>query len=603
MRRFVTLAVLLFFAIPFGISVSGCSHTVAPTYCNGQTSGVVVGQLASLDLEPRLTGISLNQGEIGAINAPSGKDCRGNTATASSVMLIADVNPTNGSLCGGSWNRNTGNGIANYTVCTPTTASGVAFLTASSGSVVSNSVPVFIHPTVTSIVLGPASTNCTTDPASNCVDLTQPTGFDSGTPVNTTPAYNGGTCVSQGQTAQLVARSYQGVGTAAANNISNVVGPITFSALTPAVVTINANGVATAAAPGSSTIGAAISQASSTAGFFNTCPPKSIVLSIPPSLTAPTAAVSVNQNTTQPFTATVTDTAGNPINNVTLEYISTSPTTIPTAGAATTPTYQGAAAIYAVCQPPSCNPSPFNEIGLDGNGTPPTSNSIQISATGTNFSTVLYIASTNSQYLLPVDFTVPTQSAPVRMPYAPNSMVISEDQSTIYMGTSVEIMKYSTASNAIIAQDTTISGTVLAVSDDNTTIIVTDPVRQLTYLYLAAGGVSTEYGGVATSAAFSPDSQTAYITTADGRLLVHSTFTGWSSIPLTTPATDVTVTVPDAGVYLASNPVDVRTNCPQTTIVNPGTGFGQTTSNVFYPDLGPVAGASPYPRRQHLRPD
>ena len=602
MRRFVTLAVLLFLAVPFGISVSGCSKTVAPTYCNGQNSGVVVGQLASLDLEPRLTGISLNQGEIGRINSPSGKDCRGNTANASSVTYassninIADVAPTTGSLCGGTWNRNTGNGIVDYTVCTPSTTNGVAFVTTSSGSVVSNSIPVFIHPIVTSIVLGAASTNCTTDPASNCVDLTQNSGFDSGPVLPGSnayvTAYNATACVSQGGTAQLVARSYQGIGTSAANNISNIVGPITFSATSPSVVTINANGVATAAQPGSSTITGAISQASSTAGFFNTCPPAKIVLSIPPSTTAPTGAITINQNQSEPFTATVTDTNNNPITNITLTYISTNPITIPTGGASTTPTYPGSASIYAVCQPPNCNPSPFNEIGLFANGTPITSNPLQIQATGTNFSTVLYIGSTNSQYLLPIDFTVTTQPSPVRMPYAPNSMVISEDQSTIYMGTSVEIMEYSTASNSIIKQDSTISGTVLAVSDDNTTVLVTDPVRQLTYLYLAGGGVSTEYGAVATSAQFSPDSQTVYVTTADGRLLVHSNFTGWSSITLTTPATDVTVTVPNSGVYLASSPVDVRTNCPLTTIVNPGQGFNQTTTNVFYPDLGPVAGAN-----------
>jgi hypothetical protein len=597
MRRFVTLAVLVFFAIPFGVSISGCSHAVAPTYCNGQTSGVQVGQLTTLDLEPRLTGISLNQGEMGRVNSPTGKDCRGNSANASSVTYastninIADIAPTTGALCGGSWNRNTGAGIADYTVCTPTPLTGIAYVTASSGGVVSNPIAIFIHPVVTNIVLGPASTNCTTDPASNCVDLTQSTGFDSG-PISGPAGYNGAACVSQGQTAQLVARSYTGVGISPANNISAVVGPLTFSAQTPAVVTIDANGLATAAAPGSSTITANISQASSTAGFFNTCPPASIVLSIPPSTTAPTSSISVNQNTNQTFTTTVTDVNGVQLSNVTLEYISTTPTTIPTSGASTTPTYPGAGTIFAVCLPPSCNPSPFNEIGLLGNGLPVVSNPVQIASTGTNFSSVLYVASTNSQYILPIDFTVSTQPSPVRLPYAPNSMVMSEDQGTIYMGTPYEIMVYSTGTNTLTRQDTSISGTVLAVSDDNNTVVVTDPIRQLTYLYLSAGGVSTEYGGTATSAQFSPDSQTVYITTADGRLLVHSSLSGWSSIPLTAPATDVAVTVPQAGVYLAGNPVDVRTNCPATTINNPGQGFLQTTTNTFYPDLGPVAGAN-----------
>ena len=602
MRRFVTLAVLFFFAIPFGVSISGCSKAIIPTYCNGQNSGVQVGQLTTLDLEPRLTGISLNQGEIGRMNSPSGKDCRGNSASATNVVYastniyLADVAPTTGSLCAGSWNRNSGAGISDYTVCTPSKTNGVAYLTASSAGVVSNAIPVFVHPIVTSIVLGPASTNCTADPASDCVDLTQLSGFDTGTPVNTAPGYNGAACLSQGQTAQLVARSYQGVGITPANNISNLVGPLQFSAQNTSVVTVDANGVATAAQPGSSTISANISQASSTAGFFSTCPPKTIVLTTPTITGVPTAPVSVNENTTQPLVVTVTDTQGQPITNLQLEYVSTSPTVIPAGSNSIVPTYPGAAAITAICQPPSCNSSPFNEIGLFGNGSPVTSNPVQIAATGTDFSSVIYIGSTQSQYLLPVDFTTTTQVTPVRLPYAPNSMVMTEDLSTIYMGAvdttgkPIEIMVYSTASNSVTRQDNSISGTVLAVSPDNNTIIVTDPVRALTYLYLSGGGVSTEYGGVGTSASWSPDSSTVYITTTDGRLLVHSNFTGWSSINLTNVATDVAITVPNAGVYLGGNPVDVRTNCPQTTIN--GVGLNQTTSNVFYPDLGPVAGVN-----------
>ena len=686
MRRFVTLAILFLFAIPFGISVSGCKHALAPTYCNGQDSGVQTGQLTTLDLEPRLTGISLNQGEIGRVNSPNGKDCRGNSAStgnliyASTNIYLADVAPTTGSLCAGSWNRNTGSGIADFTVCTPSLTSGVAYVTTSSGDVTSNPIPIFIHAVVTSIVLGPASTNCTLDPASNCVDLNQISGCDSGV-VSTPTAYAGNTCISQGNTAQLVARTYgtvtpqftitgfsltanvatfqtttqnltsgqsvtlsgfpaaaaptptnpnpgpstsaflngltvhvqsatstsftasitnpnvpftvvtgQGTGTPVPNtNISCVVGPLQFGATNSAVVTIDANGVATASAPGSSTITADIAQASSTAGFFSTCPPKSIVFTTQGQTTPPTGAISINQNTSQPLIATVLDTNNVVLNNLTLEYVSTSPTTIPANSATITPTYPGAAVITAICQPPGCNPAPFDEIGLFGNGLPITSNPVQITSTGTDYSTVLYIASKDSQYLLPVDFTVPTQATPVRLPYPPNSFVLSQDLSAIYMGTNYgEIMIFSPGTNALTKQDTSVSGTVLAVSPDSTTVIITDPNRQLIYLYNSSGGVNTEYGGVANSAQFSPDSQTVYITTTDGRLLVHSSFTGWSAIPLTTTATGVAVTVPSLGAYLASAPVDVRTNCPATTIVNPGQGFAQSTTNVFYPDLGAV---------------
>jgi len=601
MRRFVTSVVLLLFAIPFGASISGCHHAVAPTYCNGENSGVQVGQTTTLDLEPRLTGISLNQGQIGQVSQPTAKDCRGDVTGATSIIYastnitLVDVQPTTGRLCAGTWNRNTGGGIADFTYCTAATQNGTAYLTASSSGVVSNPIPVYVHPIVTSIVLGPASTNCVTDPASNCaLDPTQANGCSTAAPVSTpgVSVYTGLSCLSQGHATQLVARTFQGTNIALpANNISCLVGPLAFSAQNASVVTISTDGLATAAQPGATTIDAAIAQASSTAGFFSTCPPASIVVSAAGApTTAPTVPINVDQNSSQSLVATVTDTLNNPITSIQLTYISTTPPTIPANSSVITPPFPGSAAITAICQPPTCNYSPFDEIGLFGNGLLVTSNPVQINSIGTNFNTVLYMASTNSQYLLPFDFTQTTQSVPIRLPYAPNSMVLSTDLTTIYMGTSNEIMIFSTNNNALAKEDASISGNVIAVSPDSGTIIVTDPVRQLIYLYTSAGGISAEYGGVATRASWSPDSQTVYITTTDGRLLVYSTFTGWTSIPLSNVATDVTVTVPDAGAYLAEGAVaDVRTNCPTTTVH--GTGLSQTTTNVFYPSVGLVTAA------------
>ena len=606
MRRFVTLAVLIFCSLPFGVSISGCHHAAPPVYCNGQNSGVVVGQLTTLLLQPQLTGISLNQGEIGQVNAPTGTDCKGSSASATGVVYgssnlsLVDIAPTNGRLCAGTWNRNTGGGIADFTFCTPGSVNGIAYVTASASGVSSNSLPVYVHPVVTSVVLGGASTNCATDPASNCYNPSL-SGACQATPVALS-AFNGTSCISQGASTNLVARSFAGSGAGQAN-ISCLVGPLSFTATNAAVVTIATNGLATAAQPGTTTINAATSQASSTAGFFSTCAPASITLAQVGNSTAPTGPITVDQNVAQALSATVIDTAGNPITNITLEYESTTPQTIPSGSATITPLYPGAATITAICQPPSCNPAPLNEIGLAlpastgtvgspvGNGTTITSNPVQVNAVGTGVNTVLYIGSTQSQYLQPFDFTLSTQGAPIRLPYVPNSLAISEDQSTIYMGTPNEIMIFSTGTNSLTKEDTSVSGNVLTVSPDNGTVVITDPVRKLTYLYTSASAITSEYGAVATHASWSPDSQTVYITTNDGRLLVYSTFTGWTAIALANTATDVAVTVPSAGAYLAEGSagglLDVRTNCPATTVS--GTGIQTVTSNTFYPDLGSVA--------------
>ena len=591
MRRLVSLAALLFFAIPFGTTLAGCSKGVATQFCNGGDSGVVVGQTTTLDLEPRLTGVSLNQGQIGTINAPSAKDCKGNTSSVTNVrygvsdMSIIDIEPTNGRLCAGTWNRNTGGGIADFTTCTANGTSGVALVTASASGVTSNALPVYSHPIVTSIALGAQSSNCSADPASNCYDsiingqcaAAVPAGY------NSVFNYTGNSCISQNGTAQLAARTFNGT-----TNISCQVGPLTFAANNPAVVTIDQNGLATAVQPGSTIINANISQNASSAGFFATCPPRTIVLTTQGSTTPPTAPVSINQNTTQSLVATVTDTNNNPITAIDLTYVSTSPTTIPASGSAITPVFPGSASITAICQPPTCNTSPFNEIGLFNNGTPVLSNPVQISATGTANSTVLYIGSTNSQYIQPVDFTVPTQGTPLRLPYVPNSMALSEDLTTLYLGSTTELMIVSVTNTGIslTKEDTSATGTVLSIAPNNATIVIADAQRGMTYLYNSGGGFATQYGGVGTRAQWSPDSSTVYITTTTGQLLVHSTFTGWTAVPLPNVATDVALTVPNAGVYLGNNPnagtVMSRTNCPVTAFVNPTAPF-PTTTNVFYP--------------------
>src|SRR5260370_30948401 len=96
-------------------------------------------------------------------------------------------------------------------------------------------------------------------------------------------------------------------------------------------------------------------------------------------------------------------------------------------------------------------------------------------------------------------------------------MVISDDGSTIYMGSTYEIMTFSALSNSLTNQDPSGTGTVLAVSPDGTTVVITDPIRQFVYLYNGGGkgGIQTHFGGVATHAPFSPDSQTGYITLGD----------------------------------------------------------------------------------------
>src|SRR6266851_7205949 len=224
MRRFVTLVFLLLFTIPFGISISGCSKNSAAVFCQGG-SGPIVGQATSVTLQPKIFGISLNFGQIGQVGTPSAIDCKGSTVSINSYtygvfdangkadMTIADVVPTTGRLCAGTWNRNTGGGIPDFTTCNPTNKTGTVYVTATGAGVASNPIPIFIHPVVTSVVLGNPSTDCSTDPSSNCCPLAAQATV-------TAAPYQADSCLSQGKTGQLVARAYRNATTLPADNIT-----------------------------------------------------------------------------------------------------------------------------------------------------------------------------------------------------------------------------------------------------------------------------------------------------------------------------------------------------------------------------------------------
>jgi len=743
MRRFVTLSILLLSSIPFGVSISGCSHTLAPVFCNGGDSGMTTTQASTITVAPILYGISLNYAEIGQMNTPSATDCKGTTAFVQSYtygttdMTIADVQPNTGRICAGTWNRNSGGGIPDFTYCNPTNKSGTAYISASADGVTSNPIAIYVHPLVTSVVLGGAPLgSCLTDPTTLCaLDATQANGCSTqnsisafsiagnvvtfqapnsllagasvtisgltvGTYLNgqtltvlstglsssqfqasfthanvaltpdpglvsvaasTLPVYTGTSCLSQGRTAQLVSRVYAGVpgvtpftgltsaGSSVVTSVSSVAGlaagqtitssafpsgttiraidsvhgtvtasanatatntsPIQFivqvnisclaghlqygvqgeSSITTVspVVSIDQNGVATAAQPGSVLITANISDAASSTGFYSTCPPATIALSVSGATGSP---VTLNANNTQSLSAVVTDVNNVVLSGLTLEYESTSPTTIPASSSGTvTPTYAGSTSISALCQPPQCNSSPLNQIGLFGNGVPVVSNSVQFNTPGTN-STVLYMASSQSKLIEQVDFTTGVVGSPFQLPWVPNSMVISNDGFSIYMGSSSGLMVLTSANSlSLTRSDSTSPGTILAISPDGSTIVISDPVKQTISVESSSGGVVSTYGGVGTHAQFTPDSGTLYIT-AGNQLLVYSSLIGWTNITANSPSpetlnyspvTDVAITVPNIGAYFAGAHTTARSNCPAST---PTSLFGITAEgNLFYP--------------------
>src|ERR1035438_918702 len=283
MRRVLTLVCLFCLAISAGISISGCTRNPGWRYCNGVGYGLKITDVSSILLEPQTTGVSLAFGQTQQASSPGAYACHGATASVTSYTYgstnsqLVDISPS-GSICAGTWNRNTGGGIANYTICSkpnplPTAnglPSGVAYITASGNSVTSNPVEVLVHAQVTSVTLvGPQA------------------------------------CLSQGQQAQLDAQAcFVGSNNqqqllcapssvTSANyacppppgativNCSGVIGTLSYNLATSNIASINPEtNQITAGQPGTTEISASVAGGSSSAGYFSSCPPKSISITL-----------------------------------------------------------------------------------------------------------------------------------------------------------------------------------------------------------------------------------------------------------------------------------------------------------------------------------
>jgi hypothetical protein len=611
MQRLLTLVFLLCLAVPAGISISGCTRNPAGNYCNGEGFGLKITSVASIDLEPRTTGISLAFGQTQQLASPSAKTCKGTSATVGSYTYgttnnqLVDISPS-GNMCAGTWNRRSGGGIPDYTTCIipsplPTTVPSAgssplpystAFVTATAEGITSNQVQIFVHAQVTAVSLVLEN-------------------------LNTTTPFIG--CVSQTQTKQLDAQAFYTItvngapiqellcapNSATVPSCSVALGNLSYTSQNTTIATIDQFGVITATQPGTTYITASVAQGASSAGYFSTCPPASIQVS----LNGATSGT-VTQGVTQNLTTTVLDTNGNTIQGLTLNYQSTNPLDISAGSSgAITANFAGEAAIYAVCQPTSCNPAPIDKIGVNQTGVPITSNAVTITTPGlasdyvwmsspvspayplnivpgfpNGYSLPGYAPSTGSQYFVPVELVSGTVGSPVRMPYVPTSMVLDRTGTNLYFGTSHELMIYSAVANSLTKEDPNVPGVVLAAAPDNSAILINDPIRQLFYVYTPTSGAFSTFSGVGTSAQWTPDAKTLYIVgyidNAQGytpTLFVYNANTGWTTYNLGAASSqppaagDLTITVPSVATFLSGSTTTAHAWCPQVTQSATGT--------------------------------
>jgi hypothetical protein len=618
MRRFLTLVSLLCLAVPAGITISGCTRNPAGNYCNGQGYGLTVTQVASIVLQPQVTGLSLAYGQTLQAQSPTAYTCKGTTAAVgqksytwgTSNNQMVDVSPI-GNLCAGTWNRNTGGGIADYTYCIypnplPNTNNlpyGVAYITASANSVSSNPVAVYVHAPVTSITLdGPSqcqSQGTVAQLDSEACYVSNGTQYEFCAPASISPA-------------DYACSGKLAPGVTSVPTCESSIGTMSYNVVTGTVASLNSTtNQITAEQPGTTAITASIAQSGSSAGYFSTCPPASISVTLANGSTSGTIA----QGTPEGMTTTVLDTNGHTITGLSLSYQSTDPLDVSVSGTGSiSALFPGVASINAICQPSSCNPAPINEIGLNGTGVSISSNPVAVSVPGTASDYAWFASPGNSQYVVSIQLLSGTVGSSIRLPYVPNSMLMDRTGNSLYLGSPHELMSVGTSTNSISKQDTSVPGVVLAVSPNNSQLLINDQARHVFYVYGISTGTAITFGGMGAAAQWTPDGQTLYIydnsqlnmsantscgpvsnpiTGHTDTLYVYNVNTGWTvealppSPPLpagaltpctATPNTAMplmaqvpAIMIPGVGAYFSGNPTTAHTWCPSGTVGNNAT--------------------------------
>lgn len=394
-----------------------------------------------------------------------------------SVLQIA----SGGLACAGTWDS-----LTTPVVCTPGPA-GTATVTAVSGSLSSSPATVSVHDRVDQVTVSPSN-----------------------------PA-----CISSTHTLQFTARAFSN-----GQDITSSVGSFLWNSNQGQVVTLDATGTATAAAPGVAGVFASVSGVNSVPVPFSTCP----VLSIALHTTDAKTAFAVDNNSSQQLQADVIDTNGLPLPNAGtyLSFISLNEAVGAASGGSEqfTATTPGSTPIVASCSPPTCN------IGL----TPVYSNVVTATVNGNNTTTV-YATSTTGTSLVPIDTASNTAGTAITLPQTPNSLLLSSDGARGYLGSANGLMVLDVAS-ASVGTVSAVVGKVLAVSPDGTRVIVFDSVKNTLYVVAASSGASVSFPATGvTAAAFSPDNYKAFIV-GGSTLYIYSPVVAFRSDALQAPAAD-----------------------------------------------------------------
>ncbi|HEY6308582.1 MAG TPA: Ig-like domain-containing protein [Candidatus Angelobacter sp.] len=506
-----------------GTPTSKNNSTVAQVTLSPSTVSIVAGQVVQINAA------ALNPSGVTPVPAPTFTYNSSNTS-------VATVS-SGGLVCGGVWD-------AFFIVCNGNDSmgnpiGGSATVTASSMGVTSVPVPVAVHPAVNSVIVGPA-----TVPAPSCISIKQTQQFAAHACSAATPHDTTGPCSPNGK------------------EITNLVGTFSWGSTNVGVGSVDANGLATAGAPGLTGIIASLGSVSSAFANFRSCMPVQITLHINGDPAGqPTESATMNVTDTRTIEADMVDELGVTTNSAPVAISNINTEIALAAGTTLTAESSGGGSLVASCIPPTCG------VGLN---LPVYSNLFSITVNGSSPATFVYATTSfappsgTTPTLIPIDTskTPIVAGTAINLPGTPNSLIFAPGGAKGYMGTSAGIASLDTTANAVTLLDPFV-GKALAVSPDGNTVIFSNaandpgtgtpiepvgPAQRLVILNVANSNVQSFVLPGAVAAAFTADSFKAFVAVNNGNVYVFSPFETLQTT-LTVGGTNTDVTTVAAGPY------------------------------------------------------
>jgi len=613
---------LLTLAIAFVVAFTGCLGKSSSNAANGGVESVTLSPGGVM---------SINVGDTRVFTAV-GKDGNGHAVLGTNIQFIVANGSPNGSAPLSVINNGAGSGSACAGTWDSTAAicasgnSGIAIVTAVVNGVSSPPTTVYVHQHIDSIQITQAQT--------------QPPQYD---------------CFSQGQT-----WLFQGVAYSQGVDITNTVGPMSWSSVNAGVVSATPyvppnqpavlNQVQTTAlSPGITQLFATVSGTSSGAYPYTTCLIKAIYLQIGGQGQAGNS-IAVNNGASVSVTATAVDTLYGIANTTALAsppltWSTTNPevaafsTTTNSTGSnnAATRNNLGGATLTASCTPPTCNIGVLPGLPIYASDCLPTSNppcqlpngtkgygAISVDVTSTSavptYNAVAATTDCNDQSACSSALFLVTPGitpivAIVNLPRTPNSMVFNhQSMARVYVGSDQGLMYLDVAGSGTTATlvsgsstpcSVALCGKVLTVSNDGKMVVVSDDISTPSdvYIYNSAGNAPVDLiipGEIATAAAFSPDQLKIFILTNLGNMYISSTVDAPTSVSTSAPGTDVKFSADGSFAYVAGSPTPTSISGFATCDDQPTHHDPATATYDFVTTLGIPLQIFPSPDGQHV---